>query len=81
MFTKASEFTMKDQSSSPFAWMIENVEANEIDNVEAFVRNSAKLAISVQNDSKAKDTTVYKVWRSGWEFDQAVRSIKEMLAE
>jgi len=26
MFSKASEFTMKDQSSSPFAWMIENLD-------------------------------------------------------
>jgi hypothetical protein len=70
---------MKDQSSSPFAWMIENVEANEIENVETFVRNSAKLAISTQNESNAKDSTVYKVWRSGWEFNQAVTSIKVML--
>ncbi len=79
MFSKASEFTMKDQSSSPFAWMIENVEASEIDNVENYVREYSKTAINVQNGSKAKDATVYKVWRSGWEFDQAVRSIRSML--
>lgn len=79
MFSKASEFTMKDQSSSPFAWMIENVEADEIGNVETFVRSSARMAISTQNESNAKDTTVYKVWRSSREFQQAVNSIKEML--
>ncbi len=80
MFSKSSEFTMKDQSSSPFAWMIENVETSEIGNVETFVRSSAKMAISTQNDSKAKDATVYKVWRTSGEFQQAVNSIHRMLA-
>lgn len=84
MFTKASEFTMKDQSSSPYAWMIEGMDKSDVlkaGSVEQFVREYAKTAISTQNASKAKDVTVYKVWRSGWEFNQAVNSIKEMLSE
>jgi hypothetical protein len=79
MFSTASEFTMQDQNSNPFAWMIENMEVNEVGNVEAFVRSSAKMAISMQNDSKAKDETVYKVWRSGREFNQACIAIEAML--
>ena len=82
MFSKASAFTMKDGSNSPFAWMIENIEASEIGNVKTFVINSAKLAISTQNASKAKDKTVYKVWRGmSGEFNQAVNSIKILLAD
>lgn len=79
MFSKASEFTMQDQSSEPYAWMIEGVD--EVGNVEQYVREYAKTAINTQNYSNAKDSTVYKVWRASGEFEQAVRAINGMLAE
>lgn len=82
MFSKASEFTMKDQSSSPFAWMIEGMEEEDVlaaGSVEKFVREYAKSAINAQNESKAKDHTVYKVWRASGEFEQAVCNIISML--
>jgi len=84
MFSTAAEFTMKDQSSQPFAWMIEGLDEADImaaGSVEQFVREYVKTTISVQNYSNAKNETVYKVWRSGWEFDQAVRYIKTTIVE
>lgn len=84
MFNTASEFTMKDQSSSPYAWMLEGeVSLDEIESygVKAWVREYVKTAISVQNYSKASDQGVYKVWRAGWEFDQIVSYIEALIAE
>lgn len=75
MFKVASEFSMKDQSSQPYAWMIENTDLGDIENVQQFVRASVKIAISTQNESNATDKTVYRTWRSGWEFNQIVAFI------
>lgn len=83
MFDTASEFTMKDQSSSSYAWMIEGVELDEVEGmgVKAWVREYVKTAISTQNYSNASDQGVYKVWRSGSEFDQIVKYIEGLIAE
>lgn len=77
----AKDFTMADNSSKPYAWMTENIEVSEIGNVEKFVREYVKTSINTQNYSEATDKTVYKVWRSGWEFDQIVSYINEFIAE
>lgn len=75
----ASEFTMKDQSSEPFAWMIEGVD--EVGDVEQYVRSYAKMYAQSQSDNYiANAKTIYRVWRSSDEFSQAVRAIKRMLA-
>ncbi len=82
MFNKASEFTIADNSSSPYAWMIEGLDASDVlaaGSVENFVRGSAKTYINATNNSGAKDVTVYRVWRSGHEFDAAVAEISSIL--
>lgn len=77
MFDTASTFTMQDQSSKPYAWMIEGVEFEEISSygVARWIREYVKTCISVQNYSKASDKGVYRVWRSGSEFDQICQFI------
>lgn len=82
MFEIANTFSMQDESSSPYAWMLESeVSLDEIESygVKPWVREYVKTAISVQNYSKASDQGVYKVWRSGWEFDQIVNYIEDRI--
>lgn len=85
MYTKANEFTMEDQSTKEFAWMLEGVELETVKTmgVETFVREYVKTTIAATNvETKATDTTVYKVWRSqSGEFDAIVKYINNRLAE
>ena len=85
MYSKANEFTMSDNSSSEFGWMLESVELETVKGmgVEKYVREYVKSTIAATNiETNASDTTVYKVWRSqSGEFDAIVKYINNRLAE
>lgn len=85
MYTKANEFTMEDQSSKAFTWMLESIELEAVKamGVEKFVREYVKSTIAATNtETKASDATVYKTWRSqSGEFNAIVNYINNRLAE
>lgn len=67
----ASVFTMRDQSSSPYAWIMEGSSPEALEytlargeTVEDFVRSYVKSIIAAQYEYKASDATIYKVWRA-----------------
>jgi len=72
------EFSLKDMSSKPFAWMLEGVEISEIGNIETFVEQAARMYINATNYSGQTDAQVYQTWLDEtYEFEQAVRYIRE----
>jgi len=80
-------FSLKDQSSKPYAWMIEGVELEDVERagVEAWVRDYAKgtiMTFAQCDDSDANDETIYRNWRRDtYEFEQAVEFISECINE
>lgn len=69
-------FTLSDSSTKPYAWMIENVDSDVIDNVSEFVEDYARNSINALNYSDLSDEQVYQVWRNDTsEFEQAVQYI------
>jgi len=77
----AAEFSMRDNSSSPFAWIMEGSSPEALaasPSTEQFVRDYVRGCISAQYDYKASDATIYKVWRSqSGEFQAIVDYIQE----
>jgi len=77
----AADFTMRDQSSQPYAWIMEGSSPEALKdcgNVEQFVREYVRGTIAGWYEPhSASDTTVYKVWRSqSGEFQQIVNYIR-----
>lgn len=68
-------FSMKDRSTQPYAWMLENVDPNDIAEMgaEEYVKAMAEQAI----DGMGFDTTVEE-WISGTvEFEEAVNYVRQ----
>lgn len=77
-----TEFTLADASSKPYAWMIENVEAGDIEDAGEFVDQTARTAINATNYDDLTDDEVYEKWRAEtYEFEQAVKYIEGWIAE
>lgn len=78
-------FTMKDNSSDPYIWMIEGADWRDVEQggVENWVRAYVKVSIEGQGGiiSNASDETIYRQWRSGWEFDQIVQRLEKWIAD
>lgn len=72
-----AEFSIKDQSTAPFAHMLEGLSSKDIATMNAaeFVTEYAKQAIKALNYSDQTDDEVFAEWMQGWEFDLAVSYI------
>jgi hypothetical protein len=90
----AADFTMAEENaniySNPFHAFGHIVEGETLtalaecgETVEQFVRSYVKGCIDgwlIGNDCRASAKTVYKVWRSGDEFDMIVQYIKTKIS-
>lgn len=78
-----TEFTMKDQSSKPYAWMVEATNPLDVakSGIKRYVRTYVINTIAAVNITDASDTYVYRVWRKSGEFDEVVEFIHEWIEE
>lgn len=72
----STEFTLQDASSKPYAWMLEGVDLDEIDNVEQWVKDYASTAINATNYSDLSDDEVMAEWLETGELEQAMAYIE-----
>lgn len=71
-----NEFTLKDNSSKPYAWILENVDLSIIDNPREYISTYARNLINGQNYSDVSDSEMFAAWMESGELDEAVSFIE-----
>jgi len=74
-------FTIADNSTKPYAHMVENVDADEIESASEFVESWARTAINATNYGEQSDEQIYQDWRQTGEFEAAVMYVKRYMSE
>jgi len=70
------EFTLKDNSSKPYGWILENVDLSIIDNPREYVETYARNLINGQNYSDVSDSQMFANWMESGELDEAASYIQ-----
>lgn len=75
-------FTLADNSSKPYAWMLENVDMADVKDAQVYVDNYARMSINATNSSDMNDADVYTAWREGsYEYEQAIAYVQSRINE
>lgn len=76
-----SEFTIKDNSSKPYAHMLEGVNLNDINSAEQYVRDYAAAGINATNYGEYTDSEIMETWLESGELEEAADYIQSRIDE
>lgn len=74
-------FTIKDNSSKPYAHMLDGVDLNGIEDVSKYVGDYVETAIAATNYSENDDYTVFSEWLFTGELEEAIAYIQSRINE
>ena len=78
-------FTMKDNTSEPYAWLLEGQTLEALitagDSVDEFVEGYTKNTINGQNYSDQTDDEIYTEWRQDGEFEALTSYLVNVLRQ
>lgn len=74
-------FTIADSSTKPYAHMVENIDAKDIEDAKMFVENWVRVAINATNYGEKTDDEIYQEWRGTGEFEAAIAYVNSWMKE